>query len=88
MKEQINDDALQRAISKWEETVPIKDAFSSGKLYQHLENEWGLMITFRSFSLSEQVVPDDKRILGISGTTNEFIVVDEEKYLMFMLKFS
>lgn len=88
MKEHIDDDALQRAISKWEETVPINDAFSLGTLYRHLADEWGLMIAFRSFSLSESFVPDGKRVLSIPGTTNEFIVIDENKFLMFMLKFS
>lgn len=84
MKEHIDDDALDRAISKWEETVPIEDAFSQRKLYQHLENEWGLMI----YDQYTKYTPSDKRVLLIRGLSTCFIVIDEGKYLMFMLKFS
>lgn len=64
----IDDDALRLAIYKWEETVPIMEAFNTGALRKHLLEEWGIEI--------------NRDLQNWKAT-----IVDESKYMMFLLRF-
>ena len=65
----ISKNALDLAISKWEETVPITEIFNFSALRKHLLEEWGIEVDVS---------------LNNWGVT----IVDESKYMMFLLRFS
>ncbi len=65
----IDDMAVWRAISKWEETAPIELLLSIPVLKNHMINEYGIKIS----ALGEIDKPE---------------IVDEKKYMIFLLKYS
>lgn len=64
----INDDALRRAIDKWESQVPIEILLSVTALKEHMLKENGIEI-------------------GSWVGLNNPKVVDEKKYITFLLKY-
>lgn len=67
MTNRVNDDAVHRAINKWESDAPVEILLDIKKLKEHMLKEHG--ISFNSW-------------LG-----QDLTVVDEKKYMMFLLRY-
>lgn len=67
MTNRVNDDAVYRAINKWEADAPIEILLDLTKLKEHMIKEHGILFD--------------------SWLGHNLTVVDEKKYMMFLLRY-
>jgi len=78
MTHTINDDAFFKAIDRWEATAPIELLLDTRALKSHMISEHGI-------DWVPMLIHTGIYGPGLAGPTK---IVDEKKYLMFLLRFS